>query len=210
MKHNNQLPNGHFHKQWARRVRTWLDQAGAKKSRRNTRATKAALVAPRPTEALRPAVRCQTVKYNRKVRAGRGFTLDELKAAGVSRKVARTVGICVDHRRRNRSEESLEVNKARLASYMSRLIVFPKNAKAPKKGDSSAADCAAAAQQVVSAAFPVSQVCAAEAPRKVSEEEKNFQAYASLRKLAGVQRHAGIRAKRAIEKAEQEAASGKK
>lgn len=83
MKHNNQLPNGHFHKQWARRVRTWLDQAGQKKSRRVARATKAALVAPRPTEALRPAVRCQTVKYNRKVRAGRGFTAAELKVFGL-------------------------------------------------------------------------------------------------------------------------------
>jgi large subunit ribosomal protein L13e len=82
MKHNNQLPNGHFKKHWSRRVRTWLDQAGAKKSRRVARATKAALVAPRPVDLLRPAVRCQTVKYNRKVRAGRGFSLDELKVSG--------------------------------------------------------------------------------------------------------------------------------
>lgn len=210
MKHNNQLPNGHFHKQWARRVRTWLDQAGRKKSRRTARVAKAALVAPRPVEALRPAVRCPTVKYNRKVRAGRGFTLDELKAAGISRKVARTVGIAVDHRRRNRSEESLELNKARLASYMSRLVVFPKKSKAPKKGDSSAADCAAASQQCVAGAFPIVNAVVAEGPRKITEEDKKFQAYSTLRKLAGVQRHAGIRAKRAIEKAEQEAASGKK
>lgn len=211
MKHNNQLPNGHFHKQWARRVRTWLDQAGQKKSRRTARASKAALLAPRPVDALRPAVRCQTVKYNRKVRAGRGFTLDELKAAGVSRKAARTVGIAVDHRRRNRSEESLELNKARLTAYLGKLIVFPKNAKAAKKGDSSAAECAAARQQATSAVLPiVSTSVVQEAARKISEEEKNFQAYATLRKLAGVQRHAGIRAKRAIEKAEQEAAAGKK
>jgi len=210
MKHNNQLPNGHFHKQWARRVRTWLDQAGRKKSRRAARATKAAIVAPRPVEALRPAVRCQTLKYNRKVRTGRGFTLDELKAAGISRKVARTIGICVDHRRRNRSEESLELNKARLASYMARLIVFPKNAKAPKKGDSSAAECAAATQQTLSTALPVSNEVVAEAPRKITAEEKEFEAYATLRKLSGIKRHAGIRAKRAAEKAEQEANSGKK
>lgn len=210
MKHNNQLPNGHFHKQWARRVRTWLDQAGRKKSRRNARAAKAALVAPRPTEALRPAVRCQTVKYNRKVRAGRGFTLEELKAAGVNRKVARTIGIAVDHRRRNRCEESLEVNKARLSAYLGKLIVFPKNAKSAKKGDSSAAECAAAVQQCVSASFPISTPVVKEAARKITEEEKNFQAYATLRKLAGIQRHEGIRAKRAAEKAEQDAASGKK
>jgi large subunit ribosomal protein L13e len=79
MKHNNVLPNGHFHKQWQRRVSTWFDQAGAKKRRRSARVQKAARMAPCPTEKLRPAVRCQTIKYNTKVRAGRGFTLDELK-----------------------------------------------------------------------------------------------------------------------------------
>lgn len=26
VKHNNVLPNGHFHKKWQRRVRTWFDQ----------------------------------------------------------------------------------------------------------------------------------------------------------------------------------------
>ena len=35
---------------------------------------------PRPTAgALRPVVHGQTVKYNTKKRAGRGFTLEELK-----------------------------------------------------------------------------------------------------------------------------------
>ncbi len=41
---------------------------------------KAAAVAPRPVDGtLRPAVRCPTFKYNMKMRAGRGFTLEELK-----------------------------------------------------------------------------------------------------------------------------------
>lgn len=93
---------------------------------------------------------------------------------------------------------------------MSRLIVFPKNSKAPKKGDSSAAECAAASQASVSAAFPVAVVSQAEAPRAITAEEKAFQAYATLRKAAGIQRHAGIRAKRAAEKAEQEANAVKK
>lgn len=42
-----------------------------------------------------------------RVRAGRGFTFEELKAAGIAKKQALTIGIPVDHRRRNRSEESL-------------------------------------------------------------------------------------------------------
>ena len=65
------------------------------------RAKKAALVAPRPTGGLlRPVVHCPPQRYNMKTRAGRGFTLDELKAAGIGKKYARTIGICVDARRR--------------------------------------------------------------------------------------------------------------
>ena len=34
VKHNNILPNQHFRKQWAERVRTWLDQPKRKERRR--------------------------------------------------------------------------------------------------------------------------------------------------------------------------------
>lgn len=54
-------------------------QPGKKVSRRNARQAKAAAVAPRPVDKLRPVVRCSSIKYNRRVRAGRGFTLAELK-----------------------------------------------------------------------------------------------------------------------------------
>ncbi len=80
LKHNNQLPNQHFRKQWDRRVKTWFDQAGRKKSRRIARVQKAGRIAPRPIDGLlRPAVRCPTIRYNMKLRSGRGFTLEELK-----------------------------------------------------------------------------------------------------------------------------------
>ncbi|EDO28721.1 predicted protein, partial [Nematostella vectensis] len=79
-KRNNIIPNGHFHKDWQRYVKTWFDQPGRKKRRRVARQIKAAKIAPRPVAgSLRPIVRCPTFKYNTKVRAGRGFTLDELK-----------------------------------------------------------------------------------------------------------------------------------
>lgn len=208
MKHNNQLPNGHFHKQWQRRVMTWFDQAGSKKRRRSARVAKASKLAPRPTELLRPAVRCQTLKYNTKIRSGRGFTLDELKAAGISRKYARTVGITVDHRRRNKSEESLELNKRRLLAYKARLVVFPKKASAPKKGDST--ESIQSFEQVKGELLPIRNVVEIEAPRKISEAEKNTSAYATLRKAWGIARHHGIRAKRAAEKAEAAAAEPKK
>ena len=90
----------------------------------------------RPLTLLRPAVRGQTVRYNRKLREGRGFTHAELKEAGVGRKEARGIGIVVDHRRRNLSEEGKKINIERLHAYKARLIVFPRKAKKPKKGDS--------------------------------------------------------------------------
>lgn len=44
------------------------------------RQKKAVKIFPRPTSGpLRPIVHGQTLKYNMKVRAGRGFSLEELK-----------------------------------------------------------------------------------------------------------------------------------
>lgn len=44
------------------------------------RQQKAVKIFPRPTAgSLRPIVHGQTLKYNMKVRAGRGFSLEELK-----------------------------------------------------------------------------------------------------------------------------------
>ena len=76
------------------------------------------------------------MQYNRKVREGRGFTFSELKEAGIGKKEARGIGIVVDHRRRNLSEEGKKINVERLQAYKARLIVFPRKAKKPKKGDS--------------------------------------------------------------------------
>jgi large subunit ribosomal protein L13e len=64
VKHNNVIPNGHFHKKWQERVKTWFDQPTKKKERRLRRAAKAARLAPRPTQLLRPAVRCPTIKVH--------------------------------------------------------------------------------------------------------------------------------------------------
>merc|ERR1712043_23603 len=114
-KRNNIVPNGHFHKDWQRMVRTWFNQPMRAKRRRAARAKKAAAVAPRPVAGLlRPMVRCPTFKYNSKVRLGRGFTLEELKAAGFNKKSCRSIGISVDYRRRNLSMESLQQNVQRL------------------------------------------------------------------------------------------------
>jgi large subunit ribosomal protein L13e len=101
------------------------------------RAAKAAAIAPRPLQKLRPEVHCQTQRYGSKVRLGKGFSLAELKAAGLTSAYARTVGIAVDFRRVNRSVESLNANVARLNDYKSNLVVFPKRRGVIKSGDAS-------------------------------------------------------------------------
>jgi large subunit ribosomal protein L13e len=136
-KRNNMIPNAHFHKDWQRRVRTWFNQPARKHRRRECRLKKAVAIAPRPVAGqLRPIVRCPTARYNKKARLGRGFTLEELRAAGIGKRIARTIGIAVDFRRTNRSLESLQLNAQRLKEYRSRLILFPRKLSKPKKGDS--------------------------------------------------------------------------
>ena len=139
------VPFQHFHKKWARRVKTWLDQPAQKKIRRDKRRAKAAKEAPRPASgSLRPLVHCPTQKYNSKLKLGRGFTLEELKEAGIHRRLAPTIGITVDHRRTNKSAESLQLNVERLKEYKSRLIVFPRRNNKVKKGDATKSEIAAA------------------------------------------------------------------
>ena len=127
--HNNPICNNHFRKDWQRYVKTWFDQPAKKAARRAARVAKAKKVHPRPVNALRPVVRSQTVKYNTKVRAGRGFTFAELRAAGVSPKKAAGLAVSVDHRRKNRSEEAFNHNVARLKGYMAKVVVLKKKSE---------------------------------------------------------------------------------
>jgi large subunit ribosomal protein L13e len=208
---NGVLPNGHFRKDWQRRVKCWFNQPAKKVKRRNARTKRAQQMAPRPTQLLRPVVRCQTVKYNSRVRAGRGFTLDELKAAGVNRREARTIGISVDHRRKNRSEESFQANVERLKLYKSKLVVFPRNptSKRAKQGDSSVEDRNAAVQVTLKSVLPIEQPSNDLEVRKITNEERDFQAYATLRKEWNENKFRGIREKKAAERAEKAAMKAK-
>jgi len=201
-KRNNMVPNRHFHKDWQRYVKTWFNQPARKERRHTNRLKKARLVAPRPAAGpLRPVVRCPTVRYHIKVRAGRGFTLEEIKRAGLNRGFARTIGISVDHRRKNRSLDSLQQNVQRLKEYRSKLILFPLNSKKPWKGDSSAEDVKLASQ-LQGPVLPIRQPARKEKARVPTEEEKAFSAFNALRKARTDARLVGIRAKRAKEAAE--------
>ncbi|CAG9463812.1 unnamed protein product [Pedinophyceae sp. YPF-701] len=206
VRHNNVIPNQHFKKKWQFMVRTWFNQPARKVRRRAARAEKAAKIAPRPTGGcLKPVVRGQTVKYNLKQRLGRGFTLDELKEAGLSPKVAQTVGISVDHRRRNRSVEGMQANVERLKEYKAKLVVFPKNAKKPKAGDSSAADCAAATQ-LTGTVLPLAKKEKKVEFAAITADMKAKRAYATLRLAQMNQRRDGQRKKAAEEAAAAEKA----
>ncbi|KJZ78566.1 hypothetical protein HIM_01957 [Hirsutella minnesotensis 3608] len=211
IKHNQKLVNNHFRKDWQRRVRTHFDQPGKKASRRTARQVKAARVAPRPVDRLRPVVRCPTIKYNRRVRAGRGFTLTELKEAGISRHFAPTIGIAVDHRRQNLSEESLAANVARLKAYKDRVIVLPRRSNAPKKGDTKTDVSKVEKVTLLSSAMPIVHADRTIKEIKKSDMPKQIEggAYAKLRMARSNARYQGAREKRAKDKAEAESASKK-
>jgi len=208
VKHNNQVPNAHFHKDWQRYVKTWFNQPAKKAYRRAKRLAKAKRIAPRPLEALRPIVRGQTNKYNLKVKAGRGFTLDDLEAAKINRNEARGLGISVDHRRKNRSEEGFKMNVNRLKLYKSKLIVFPRNprSKRPKKGDASKEERKGAKQVDLNKLMPARITLGRIKPRKITDEERETVVRKVLRKAMLDEKLWGRREKRAKEKTEQGAA----
>ncbi|KAI1961875.1 60S ribosomal protein L13 [Ophidiomyces ophidiicola] len=216
IKHNQQIPRNHFHKDWQRRVRVHFDQPGRKHRRREARLAKAAAVAPRPVDKLRPIVRCPTIKYNSRVRAGRGFTVQELKEAGIARKLAPTIGIAVDHRRINACTESLSANVARLKEYKARLILFPRKSGQFKKLDSSVEEVKAASEgkvaKSISSVLPVVNVARAKAVSEISKAdmpEGEKAAYRRLRDALSEARYVGRREKRAKAKAEEAAAAKK-
>ena len=133
VRHNNMLPNVHLGKDWQEKVKTWFNQPGRKHRRQVKRAAKAAKVAPNPTHTLKPIVRGQTNKYNNKIRLGRGFTKEELKKAGIlSLNYARSIGIAIDLRRKDTSNEAQTANVNRLKEYLAKMILYPRK-KADKK-----------------------------------------------------------------------------
>lgn len=215
VKHNNVIPNVHLRKHWQRNVRVWLNQAGRKSRRLTARRNKANAIAPRPLDRLRPTVRCQTIRYSHRPRLGKGFTLAEIKSVGLGVEFARSVGINVDHRRKNRSQEGFEANKARLTNYLSKLVLFPRHEShlvtkakngilndTPKVPPLSIQDQqAVATAPVVNAPAPL-----VKRVRSVSQLElerlRKTNVYRTIRQEWNNQRNAGQRQKKAKEAAE--------
>merc|ERR1712150_62513 len=198
-KRNNIVPNQHFHKDWQNYVKTWFNQPARKIRRRQNRVAKAAKVAPRPIGKLRPVVSCPTYKYNLKQRSGRGFTLEEIKAAGLSKKFARTIGIAVDHRRRNKSVESLQLNTQRLKEFKSKMILFPINAKKPRKGDATAEEMSKAVQLAGTKVMAPKAVTKRPRAMAITADMQAFKAFQTIRQARAFKRLHGIRAKKAAD-----------
>ncbi|CAF1151815.1 unnamed protein product [Rotaria sordida] len=204
MKHNNVIPNAHFNKKWQLHVRTWFDQAARKERRHRKRLVKAQRVAPRPSKgSLRPIVHGTTRRYNMKVRSGRGFSLDEIRAAGLHPKYARTIGISVDHRRRNKSTEAYQLNVQRLKQYLGKLILFPLKTDKPKKNDAKPEEIKLAVQ-LKKRVMPVKQRTTREKARPINDVDMKFQAFQALRMARADAKLIGQREKKAKQAAEDE------
>ena len=134
VRHNNMFHNVHLKFDWQNKVKTWYNQPGRKHRRRVLRQKRAKLAEPNPTHKLRPVVRGQTNKYNTKIKLGRGFTVKELKEAGIrGLSYARSLGIAVDLRRKDTSKETLDLNAGRIKEYIARMILYPRKADKPEK-----------------------------------------------------------------------------
>merc|ERR1712216_13279 len=210
MKHNNQIHSVRkFRKYWQRYVKTWFNQPARKKARRTARDKKAAAVAPRPVAgSVRPVVHGSTVKYNSKVRIGRGFSLAEIKDAGLGKLEAQSLGVAVAPRRRNRSVEGKMANVQRLREYKANLVVFPRNGKKLKKGwkaDSAAEETKVATQVTDQKLMAPAAVEHKVQTRKITAEEQNAFPTRVLKAAWNDARLCGFREKRAKERAEKAA-----
>ena len=132
--------------------------------------------------------------------------MEELKEAGINRRFARTVGIPVDHRRHNRSLEGLQANVQRLKEYRSRLIIFPKKAGKTRKGDSEP-ELVKLASQLKGPVLPIKRQPPTHKARAVSDEDRKFSAFQTLRVARANARLVGVREKRAKKQAEEAAAA---
>merc|ERR1719446_2004834 len=207
-KGNHVLPNVHFRKVNGMQkgymnrayIKPWLSQAARKKRRSNNRKAKAARISPRPAAGfLRPVVHPPTQRYNMKLRLGRGFTLDELREAKIAPKKALTIGISVDHRRKNRCTESLQANVERPKEYMTKLKLFPKRSgkNCVKKGDTPRSELENVAQNTLKEIIPVPKPSLRIKARAITADEKEFGAFKKLRKARTDLHYWGVKLKKA-------------
>ena len=144
------------------------------------------------------------------------FLQSNSQEAGIPRKLAPTIGISVDPRRQNLSEESLAANVERLKAYKARLVLFPRMGKSAKEGEASVDEMKKAhesghegkVKRLHTAILPITNKVTIE-EGKVADFESEEGAYRKLREARSEARLVGKREKRAKAK-EDEAAASKK
>ena len=113
------------------------------------------------------------------MREGRGFTLEEIKAVGINKKYARSIGITIDTRRTNKSNESLQRNIQRLKEYVEKLIVLPRSGrKVYKAGFGRLADSTETLDKCVQSKdktlLPVESRVISQKTKKITKEMNEF------------------------------------
>ena len=138
-----------------------------------------------------------------------------LQEAGIPGKLAPTIGISVDPRRQNLSEESLAANVERLKAYKARLVLVPRKTKSPKEGEASVEEMKEHHERdhegkvkTVNEHFPIRRK-AIIAEGKLADYPGEENAYKKLRIARRDARLVGKREKRAAAKAEEAAAEKK-
>ena len=138
------------------------------------------------------------------MRLGRGFTLTEIRQAGLTTRFARTVGIAVDHRRKNRNQESLETNVNRLKEFKAKIVLYPRNEYKPKKGVINDAtkqqiESAVVSQNTSQYVLPLPEADKSLEVVKITPEMQKLLVYSKLRRLRRDKFWKGKREKRARE-----------
>ena len=196
--HNNPLQGPHLRKHWKGHVKTWFNQPARKLRRLQKRSQKAQAIFPKPIHALRPIVHKCTFRYSGQPREGRGFSIEELRLAGLHPRFARTVGISVDHRRTNKSAESIERNVQRLKAYVEKLVLLPNKTGKPSVGRKGVlADSTGnnePIQNTHKTVLPVPEVSLREKRVVITKEMNEFRAHKQLRLERTNQKWAGKRA----------------
>lgn len=146
---------------------------------------------------LRPTVKACTRRYASKIRFGRGFSLAEVRAAGLSPSFARSVGIAVDHRRHG-SNQMEEANIQRLTTYKANLVLFPRVEGKPKKGEiNDSTTRLDTPQNTVGGVLPLPKRKVRVGLAALTKDLKAKKIYRTLREARVNRKYDGIRAKRA-------------
>ena len=187
-------------KHWiTQKVKCFFNVNGHKTVRSQKRADRAAARSPAPLDLLRPTVKACTRRYASKIRFGRGFSLEEIRAAGLTPAFARTVGIAVDHRRHG-SNQMEEANIQRLTTYKANLVLFPRVEGKAKKGEIADSTTRLDTPQNVEGgvlALPAVKVRVGLAA--LTKDLKSKKVYRSIREARINRKYEGKRVKRAAE-----------